>query len=54
MNISPSIYAADPLNIVKVILSVLNDVESIHVDVIGGRYTAALDWPLNFHTLFIT
>jgi len=41
MNLSASIYAADPLNIENSLLSVVSQVESFHFDVMDGHYTAA-------------
>lgn len=41
MNISASIYAADPLNIERELLHVIDSVESLHFDVMDGHYTTA-------------
>ena len=38
MNVSASVFAADPLNIEKDLSSVIDDVESLHSDVMDGSY----------------
>ncbi|WP_407289539.1 hypothetical protein ACHQJC_17450 [Raoultella planticola] len=39
MNVSASVFAADPLNIEKDLSSVIDNVESFHFDVMDGNYT---------------
>ncbi|WP_299999126.1 hypothetical protein [uncultured Cedecea sp.] len=41
MNISASVYAADPLNIERDIQTVISTIDSLHFDVMDGHFTQA-------------